>query len=388
MNYLENPICSFKPLWDIDYTKKENIFCSVFFKMKEHYKNFDKYVNGLSNWVNYMNNIKYNYKFRIFIDQNVYEDERIMKIIKSCPRMQPVLFVCAGHVVDKYHMDLFGTLVRYFPLFDFPNNDSKKVFIVDIDFANKDEDVVPRMDYVIDFSKKYNHPIVTHTFDSALLQHKKEIDKNLYFIISNFMLFPDKKYDRNLILKFIEQAPEIKDVGAYNKRLTPFGFGVDELFINKYFIQHINESKMGFLSFYYPSALLWKLINLKLIINIDEMYKILRYILGKYYERQATLEDMINVLDSAFYQRNIKTKNNKIFRKRLYEKNEMNIYLARRIYSFLKESLEKKYKWIDLKLLKFLIDNQDGIIASIAIANYNFKKNKVDKVYNLNKLSL
>ena len=34
---------------------------------------------------------------------------------------------------SKYHIDLFGTLVRYFPLFNFNNNDAKSVIVVDID---------------------------------------------------------------------------------------------------------------------------------------------------------------------------------------------------------------------------------------------------------------
>ena len=103
-----------------------------------------------------------------------------------------------------------------------------------------------------------NTGVIQTLCKKSLLYHKKDLTFEKYIIIvfcksnlSNMslkeflcvicvlwfvslMLFPDRKYDRHLILKFIEQAPEIKDVGAYNKRLTPFGFGVDELFVNDY----------------------------------------------------------------------------------------------------------------------------------------------------------
>jgi len=36
-----------------------------------------------------------------------------------------------------FHKACFGTLIRFLPLFDFPNNDSKIVFITDADLWKK-----------------------------------------------------------------------------------------------------------------------------------------------------------------------------------------------------------------------------------------------------------
>ncbi len=47
-NYLENSICEFTPLFDIDYTNKKNIISCSFFKIEGGgYKNFTKYSNGI-----------------------------------------------------------------------------------------------------------------------------------------------------------------------------------------------------------------------------------------------------------------------------------------------------------------------------------------------------
>jgi hypothetical protein len=105
----------------------------MFFKMPNHYKNFHIYINGLKRWDVFLNDNK-KYKFLIFIDKHVLNDNRIMNIINGKPdQFIPILFTCSDYIKDNYHLDVFGALVRFFPIFNFDNNFTNKVFIVDID---------------------------------------------------------------------------------------------------------------------------------------------------------------------------------------------------------------------------------------------------------------
>jgi hypothetical protein len=74
--YLINEICTFKPMFEVRKEKIDIISCCLF-----SIKNFDKYVDGLKVWVYYLNKPANNYIFRLFVDNHVYNDERIQKIL-------------------------------------------------------------------------------------------------------------------------------------------------------------------------------------------------------------------------------------------------------------------------------------------------------------------
>ncbi len=366
-NYLENPICTLVPLWDFNPKIKENIICTVFFRMKEHYKNVLKYINGLKKWCEFMNELKEDYKFRIFIDKNVLEDPEIMEIIKSCKKMQPVLFTCADYMVDNYHVDLFGTLIRYLPMFDFPNNDAKTVFVVDVDFGSSNDLKIQRFPTFINYNKIHNIPILAGHTTMMYDQFYKQIQ--LSHVVSGAITFK-KKYDKNLLLDFIKKAHEIKDVGAYNKRFTDFGFGVDELFLNKYLLNKITvdvEKKIGLLYYYNPGGFIWSIFDSSYIINDTKTYTILRKIMGKFYKRNMPLEDMKKELDIAFYD--------------VYKLTYKNNYYGKRIYETFQYLIDNKIEWVKLDLLKFVMKNFKGILYAICIAKINVPKLKIEDVY-------
>ena len=65
--YLENEICKFTPLFEIDYSKKINIISTVLFKMKNSgYKPFLKYVNGVQHLSNFMHKKLPGFHLRLF----------------------------------------------------------------------------------------------------------------------------------------------------------------------------------------------------------------------------------------------------------------------------------------------------------------------------------
>lgn len=134
--YLENNICNFRPLKDINYNIKKKLFFLSLFKMKSGgYKGFYKYINGIKklNEIAKSNNME----VRIFIDNTIYLDKEIMKTLESLDKVTLILYECSEFLIDKFHVGLFGTIVRFFPLFKFPNNDSKVAFITDADMVER-----------------------------------------------------------------------------------------------------------------------------------------------------------------------------------------------------------------------------------------------------------
>ncbi len=133
--YLINDICKFTPLFNINKNKKQDIFSASFFKINSgSYKNFNIYVQGMKDLSKYVNKYDPTYKIRLFIDYSIFNDTKIMNMLKKLNNVQLVLYHCENFVRDKiYHRGIFGTIVRYFPIFNFPKNDAGIVRIIDID---------------------------------------------------------------------------------------------------------------------------------------------------------------------------------------------------------------------------------------------------------------
>ena len=83
MNYLQNDLCKFTPLFDIDYNKKVNIFSTCFFKLKNGgYKDFNKYLDGLIKLNKEIKVRNLHFEIRLFIDESIFTDKKIFNIIK------------------------------------------------------------------------------------------------------------------------------------------------------------------------------------------------------------------------------------------------------------------------------------------------------------------
>ena len=76
----------------------------------------------------------YNLEIRMFIDNSIYEDSDIMKYLNKFNNITLILYKCNNFIINNnYHVGLFDTLVRFFPLFNFKNNDYNIVYITDTD---------------------------------------------------------------------------------------------------------------------------------------------------------------------------------------------------------------------------------------------------------------
>ncbi len=266
MEYLQNPICKLTPLFQVDYSKKQNIVSSCFFKMDTGgYKAFARYTNGLKNLSILVKRLLPNFRIRLFIDNTIHADPDIMAIIKKIDNVDCVVYHCPNFIEMKsgteFHLGIFGTFVRYMPMFDFPNNDAGHVIIYDIDVTDpnlQNEDywrlntyntvmgIYPNLEetylaisgrlFHVNVKNKfiyYNKYVVPYVIASKIINFKKMPNH----IFSDFLIHIHKtetRYTNYVITKELEA----KKCSKY------ICFGLDEYFINNVVITHLLEKQM------------------------------------------------------------------------------------------------------------------------------------------------
>lgn len=365
--YLENNICEFETLFDIDYSKKVNILTTCFFKMSKHYKNFETYIRGLKKLINMLNS-QNKYILRIFIDENILEDREIMSVLKSSNKVQIVLFKCAKYMKESYHIDVFGALVRLFPAFNFKNNDAENVICIDIDLNSDDIETLRKfLYYKTDKVQIIGKGMISSLFLLKLRPH--------YFC--GLIGFFNKKYNYEIITDFIDKAPTIQNKGIYGKREKPFGYGTDELFLNEYFIyakDYTNGTELGSMFEYDINWFIYhyKEDMMKENPNLSRDY--LTYILDDLYKPNLTTEELFDLLDSKIYQINYKNKDK--------------INLTTNYYKLLKILVEEKKKWFDRSIMKLINKYYQGIIQCLSIVFFNKENMDIYKVVNINSKKL
>ena len=293
MKLLTNPICKFKILNNkhiLLKNKKINVITSVFFKRDQYYKNFNIYVQGLKKNIKFIdsntNNPESNvFYFLLFIDHNIENDKTIMDIINKSPRTIPVKFMCSEYMKNGYYIDLFGTLVRFFPMFDFENNPCNISICIDVDLHDED---------YIRLKSLMKNKIEGFAAMGALSNVINE-KKTRPYVYASLVKYNMEKADNNIIINYIKNADEIKSTGHYKKRLTTFGFGVDEIFLNEVFLEKIKYKII--IDYQISYFFYYSLKELKSAEHLEQNNKLFKVILGKYYKKGATIDELFNIID-------------------------------------------------------------------------------------------
>ena len=318
MKYLENDICNFEIVSSWDISKKYNILSTCFFKMGSHYKNFDIYIRGLKNLIRLLKS-QSNYVLRIFIDEHIKDDEQIYPILLNS-KVQIILFKCFNYIDNtNYHIDVFGALVRLFPIFDFDFNDSLNVIVVDVDLNQED---LMKLKILMDYNTTDKEIVGMGMIDKLLITKYRP-----HFFCGLFGIF-NIKFPKSIITNFITNAPNINNKGIYGKRLKSFGYGTDELFLNEYFLyldnyKYIRGIKLGMLLNYDINWFMYFYKNELLEDMASRTYANLKIILGKFYKPNMTSEQMFGLIDKLTYQ--------------IISTNPNKIYISNNFYKLIKE---------------------------------------------------
>ena len=395
MDYLKNDICKFTPLFNIDYNVKKDIITTCLFKMENGYRDLSVYVNGLIRLYNYIQKKHKTFHLRVFVDKSIHDDKNIMNKILNLNKIELVLYSCPNFMINhNYHFGLFGTIIRFFPFFNFPNNDAKNVIISDIDSYTRLDELIELLNsqnkYLNDIHLIKRSRITKNFYIKNDIYYKDII--NVYGIAVNFIGI--KRINNEIIINFVNDVLNNKynSLSMYKdasddkkKEMKNFIYGVDEYFLNKILMNHIIDNKIPFANniFYNISDGLYYSIfkeNINSLFESDDKKKIINSLVNKIlnkikikYNDSDELKDKYMKIDELIYKKH----NNyaiKIFKLLYiiflcaYKKDKYKFIFSSELYNIL---LQKKY---------FGVYEMDKII-------YEFTKinDKNNKIYKFNK---
>jgi hypothetical protein len=228
----------------------------------------------------------------MFIDLSIYNDTNLMNMLTEYENIELVLYCCESFVINKiHHLGVFGTLIRAFPMFDFPNNDSNRVMISDIDFGDPNIITIEGYKYLNSvYSKEEFDSFYLMTLISnrvfKIFNYTELIVNNKY--IKPYILFSTiisiKKIPNKIIVNFIHDQEKKKSItGTYfisneekEKKCDEYiCFGIDEYFLNSVLIPFIFTKKL-------PISLHVKFSLLYIIAIYKDVYLTFNYYHKKY----------------------------------------------------------------------------------------------------------
>lgn len=227
--------CSIKPLYKSN-KKNYNIVSTVLFNMKKGYKNFNKYLYGIENWLLLLNDHLPNFYLRVYIDDSIIKNNnfynKIKELNKTNKKLQLIYFNCDKFKNNNtHHKDLFPTLIRFLPLFDYSENDTNYVLIRDLDVERYNKNVkLLFSNYIDKFSKIRNKSGVIMNLIGYEPDHIKNINNKWGFNIMAPALSTNIKLSISILNNFIDKL--------HKNNHNTLKYGVDEIFINNYLLDH------------------------------------------------------------------------------------------------------------------------------------------------------
>ena len=208
---MDTKICTFEKIFNQLPNKKINVISTCLFKLKNSYKNFNAYLYRAKNVKLLAQKLKF--YLLVFIDDSIYNNKDIYrKLIHNIGGKYTIFlkYDCNAFKDDEgLHRGTFGTLIRFFPMFDFPGNNFGTVLVIDIDYVKpklyKDDNYYCTM---YELLKENNLDFIGRSHANLMLDDKWINIKPAYMneekvsIIAN-CLFSTKKFDHNLIIDYL-----------------------------------------------------------------------------------------------------------------------------------------------------------------------------------------
>jgi len=306
------------------YENVDNIFSTSFFVLQKSYKSIDKYTDGLLMLANFVKDKFPDFKLRVYYDNSLQlsKIDKVNDTIKTLEKMKHVQLIkyeCPDFITNFGHQDLFGTFIRFLPLFNTEKNNMIIISDIDID-ENYKKDIMFVYDY---FKNEKDYKFAYFTHNCYIKPWTKNIDfpimagsflskvKFPMEILANFMncfLKNKKNYKNNKKDKNEKTCDQIKKVSndiknskwyKANKDMSII-FGMDENFLNNYLLKYINENKIKYIVFLRKSVAPLKKIKM---INKNELYNFVSLVLGNKYQKDKTLFINTQMLFDIIYDR-------------------------------------------------------------------------------------
>ena len=395
---MDNSICTFEDLFKNLPKKKVNVISCCLFKLGTGYKDFSNYINGAKYLKKLANKI--GFTLLIFIDDSIYTNKDIYDKLKENTYDENTIFIkytCPKFKKDEiFHKGLFGTLIRFFPLFDFPNNPFKKVFVLDIDtddFVNEkvyDYYVILKKLKIDGLCKIYSSLAYSDTITQFHVPYKNQ--DNIAFL-AGCMCFNKKKLDHNILINYLNTIMDHNSELYKDMRKKTFHHDIDDTFaygVDEYFLCNVLYylfKKYDFDVYYYSSFGIYDIIkelytNYKnnTLKNKEEYKKLLQTILHQ--PKNNDVDKLYNITKSILnsYKLPKIDKTKPIIKTMNYGANEKQLNISNNIYNYL-ENLDKtkNYKLIDKQSMDYILQHKGIIKCHDA---FNKQTNKLIRIYN------
>lgn len=301
---MDNPVCDFEILQNPNsrYADTVNL---VFFRAIPLTKNFQKYVNGLRMWKQFKKHYPTS-QLQIFIDKSIAEDSEIRNVLREL-HARVFLFECPNHMrSDGYHMGLFGTMVRFFPIFDINKHPLRVAHIQEVE---PDPESVSKFDLIVSATKKN-----LHQYNTALVYYGSNLlhsaFENKQFMVENLpypWIFAGRFSVLQKIpftvftsfLKEIEKGKKFMNMyeEKYKEEHGKYGLGIDETFLNVHYLEYLitHNYAIGIVNAYRVSfPVYWEK---ERILKNSKSKQIFQYIL----QNDLPLRENMKTFDKLFY---------------------------------------------------------------------------------------
>lgn len=330
--------------------KNNKLVSCCLFKLKNSYKDFNIYLNNLYLISNKI--LKNNFNLRIYIDNTVYLDNTIFNNLKKI-NCEIYLYDFKKYKVDNlYHINLFGTLMRFLPIFGHNSKKYEIIYIIDID-GDEFDMLLTFNEILIRKKLFYNNDF----FYMGYFFYKERKLRNDFIpkIIAGRIISRINNFDLNILINFINNEND-------------FIYSVDENFLGNVFIDYLKLNKIKFLTWITMSSKLFNYIdpnqlsknnNINLKKYKNNFYKLINYIM-----------DRGNIRFINFFE---KTNQEEVFKNFFNYLNELKI--------------KKNYILFNELELNYLLSFKKYYSLNYFINVINFENNKVNYIY-LNKLEI
>ena len=325
----------------------------------------NKYIKGLYKLYDWC--LINNYVLRIYFDESIEEYIKINLLNKTNIELYKYYYPKFYLKDKKIHKGTFGSLIRFYPLFNLKDHYHNNVYVSDSDF---DFFLKKTSNNIIDFVKKnnhlYNNILISKSryFYGTFKRLQNRNNNNIFPIQAGCLYNYNNKFDINILENYIN-----------NLKVQDAIYGCDEFFLNKDLFNIFNNKNVNI--FIYNCQFKNYFENQS---NLDPIYNSNK---KKIYNKCSSI--FLNYIKKYNNNINIKNiKNNNIFLNKLetiYKLNsEEKIYLEGIYYNY----FYKKYNYNFVINKIFFINNQIYHSLYMTCNKFNKKNYYIPSIYNKN----
>ena len=244
-----------------------HLICCSLFKMKNSYKDFSIYTEGLLDILNFFDTSGRNITFRIYFDESLDEEEsweEVLQEIEKREYTELVKYECERVKEGKFHDGVFGTLIRFLPLFDNEKERDWELYSsIDVDFENFFlDELIKTTDYFEKSEQKFFTKLPKCYYLRPFLINLDMVKKYSLGVLGGG--FSSKiTFNKNLLLKFLIDIMKKGKVYKYfissykslgkgkegNLTNDLFLYGIDEFFLSEVLLKNLKKRKIDILKY-------------------------------------------------------------------------------------------------------------------------------------------